>query len=292
MPSAPQLSSDVATKPEWLHISDPCWWSAFRFEWRGPVHVFALTGEVMQPPAMVADRVGDEDSLLRVAAKGCFWTFPKVALSGIARWLQLADLSGLSLGEFQKVIKHVIPEAKDAESAGILRQRLVVRDDFAEFLQSDEVKDILSKDDIVELDRAACQAGVELDQSASVKVVVQKLRVSSAAGSSAKGSGKGRGKAKPRANSIFGQRQYPKQMLRPADAWSEAQVNDLMPPGARVLLDNNNAKWLLSMWGERRSPSFGLYGFNESAIACLKLAWTTWVDTGRGQACPMSDLFG
>lgn len=230
--------------------------------------------------------------MLHVVARSGFVGFPKVALVAIAKDLGLPSVAGLDLaGVLQKLILHVIPGMGEEELLTVLQPRVKGKSD-VEFLQSDEVKDLLTKDDQVEVDKENDYAQKQMCEAECIKQAVAKLRASVQAkqAAAAKAKGKGGGKKQARPEVAFQGRRYPAVVPLHDTTWSETMVNSMLPPTCRALADQNNQRWLVTFFGETRSRSFATYGHNEAARLCLELAWKVWQDQGHGPPCPIKGI--
>lgn len=144
----------------------------------------------------------------------------------------------------------------------------------------------MSKDDMKETQKVSADIEAEEVEQVSLKKVLAGLR-ESVSRSAGKGARHAKGSAAP-----FAGQKYPAKVTLTAPRTSQAEVAKYLPPGARILADQNNRRWLLSFDGQRLSRSWGLYGFNESALMTLRLAWQTWSDSGRTPACPIAGIMG
>lgn len=130
----------------------------------------------------------------------------------------------------------------------------------SDFLKCDEVREMLTKDDCDGVAKVTADDDKAVEESNVFRERVLQLRASAKA-AAAKSGARGRqarndiGQARP-----FVGRRYPRKVVIPASAWAEKDVAGLLPPECRILRDENNQRWLVTFFGERRSRSWGCHG--------------------------------
>ena len=179
-----------------------------------------------------------------------------------------------------KLIKNMLVGITDDELLAILKLRLKSKNDFTELLKTDELKESLSKDDQVMLDELEKDDERHDVMQADIQEIVRNMQKS-------KAGGKAKAKAKAK-----GQSKYPSKVMPQNGDWSEADVQSMLPPFARISQENNHQRWLLTYGdSERQSRSFALHGHNGAALALMDLAWRAWEFQG-GFPCPITGMLG
>ena len=275
-------SSDDDAKPSWLVVTDLYQWEAFEIQWRGSLYQKYCLGLPGTESMAAAMKGGNVESLLVIAARPCFWYFPKMPLAQLHK--DICDgvgVSGDKIGTILvKLIKNIVVGITDDELLAILRLRLKSKNDFTELLKTDELKESLSKDDQVMLDELEKDDERHDVMQADIQEIVRNMQKS-------KAGGKAKAKAKAK-----GQSKYPSKVMPQNGDWSEADVQSMLPPFARIYQDNNNQRWLLTYGvSERKSRSFALHGHNGAALALMDLAWRAWEFQG-GFPCPITGVLG
>ena len=260
-------------------------WEAFAIRVCGPLKTYARTGQWGEG-GLLFEAVSAPQPLLTVCALQGFGTMPRQALRGVGTHIGCHVNATASLPEMiVGLVRHLCPKIGDAELLEILRKRLPQEDDLSDYLQTEEVTDLLEKGDVEILkthkDTEASSSGDISALQKEVKDLVKKVAARGGGGMSG-----GSRKRKADEGPAFGGRKYPSKVKMPVAAWSVSDVLELLPPTATICCDHNNQRWLVSFFGERRSRSFQLYGFNEAAWECIRLAWDAWVQKGMGPPCP------
>lgn len=243
---------------------------------------------------MFGKQVGPCEPLLRIAARG---GFPQLQLSGLqtlAKQVGCPIEKGTKLSvAVQRLATHVLGEVTDEELLDILSCRIDRQSDLLELMKTTEVSDLLTQDDLKAMQQMESEQHskgiVQEELRGEVHALRRKIQESRAAGSSSSRARPGAA-AKAKALAAWPARKYPAKVALSQDSWSEAYVQSLLPPGARVLRDFNNQRWLLSCYGIRRSRSWGLYGHSLSALLVVKIAWLRWEEDGFLPKCPIQGL--
>lgn len=277
---------DPAGDYRWLLILDINDWLGFSYSWRSPLHMAALAGGFL-PTVGFAEPICELQPLMMVAARFAFWDTPKLGLMQHLRFAGIPVNATDALHEMlEKLVQRYLPAATDAELLEILRLRLRQRDEVSDFLSSPEAQELIDKSDHADIAKEQEIKNKEVLSQCGLKAHVAQLAQKVYRKGAARGGARNSGE---RGVAPF-VRRYPRVIPAPSDAWTDADVRNLCPPGTHVLADHNNQRWLFTFDGVRKSRSWGCYGHGVSALMLIQMAWQSWTDLGKQPPCPIEGL--
>lgn len=186
-----------------------------------------------------------------------------------------------------KLVKHFLPGIADEELLGIFRLRVRRQSDLQNFLPLPEVAELVDKSDHDVIKNDVEQQKKQVSVQKELRAHIGALAVKVTAAGRKKREKNGR---RDSATSPFSGRGYPAKVPIPDGAWAEAQVQEMCLPGAHILRDESNQRWLISFDGIRQSRIWSCWGYADSALMVVQLAWHNWADLGQHPPCPVEGL--
>ena len=254
-------------KPLFLHSIDN--WRALPFEWQSPLAI-ALAAKSGTPKGVgaLAMPSGKPEALLTLCAKKAFGKLPKQALLFIAKETGAPWADGDTLFQrLEKIVKHLLPHLSHQAVLDIMAQRLKVTDYITEFFLTEDVSDMVTKDQEEDINkRKEGMATASASQEAFKVEFRKKLQAVRKAAVSQRG--------KKNEIARAGQVRGPTPPPAMSDDTTEAQVNASMPENFRVWRDAYNSRWQLIYNKKRvKSYSWQLYSLAGAASRSLQEAW-------------------
>lgn len=264
-------------------------WSAISYEWWGPALGRSHMGDWPSSGLVLARQTRPSEPLLRAACRGSFVGIGVTGVRQIARSVGCAIGRGASLGAIlQELTNFILGAQTDEAMLEILTKRLAPSHELADLVKTTDFGDLLTNDDLAAMQQ--CENEHEQREVAQKDLVSELKALRERIEKSRNKGGRSSASSSSGVHAAIRQRKYPARVPEPGDKWSEAFVESLLPPGARVLKDMNNQRWLLSCEGARRSRSWGLYGFGRSALLIARIAWQLWEQAGHSPRCPIEGL--
>ena len=186
-------------------------------------------------------------------AKGS-WEQRKVTHMG------LEQVPGESLfARVRRLLTHILPLESEEGMWDILARRCPKPDPLADFLDTEEARDLMEDKDLLEHGEPADETAEKTERN-NYREEYRRAKPRAPQAARVKSAAKDKGpRKKPTA-------------ISPTITEAEAQA--MMPPGARLWKDEWNQRWQLAYKGTRiASRSFGLYGYTEAAKLVARAAW-------------------
>jgi len=215
------------------------------------------------------------------------------------------DLENKTVATVLMTLVNEILQPTQEELIQILEKRLKEAQLMAstiQFLQDDDVQDMLSKDDAKEASKeveAHAKAAEVEGQPLKVSIralrkklqdtEAQRLSGEAASSSGARGRGRGRGRSRGSAPQLESKPRYPTQ-APPGERLDLTGARALLPAGCRLHEDDFNARYQVFFEGTFIvSRSWRLYTRARSLQMVVAAAWAHWESLGN-EPCPIANL--
>ncbi len=273
----------------WLPILDGQSWKARTVEFRSPLGVRVRAKRWIAGASITLWPTCAEDTILKVAARHGFWDIPLTGLRQLARELMVDVGAADGLPATHLLVAEAVLHPKRnltaSEKLEILRFRLPSSDAASEFLQSEEVDELLdakTKEELRQDIPASSGAAVAPDVKSAIADLAKEVHAGGKKGGS--GSAPSSGPAAKK------QRKYPAR-IRVEDTITPEGLSVFLPDECTISACALDQCWRLRAYGQRvGSKAWALHGRSQGATMLIKLAWEIAVSSGREPKCPFSDL--